>query len=675
VKRLRTGSLALALLWPSVAQASATFEIVETDDGLSDPTPRTPEGGNPGTTLGEQRRRMLDRTIATWAKYLDSEVPIEVEVYFEEMGCDPNGYTVAATTPGHWISIRQPDGKPLVYPSALANRLLGIDRYPDAPDFRVGINSSLDTSRCRNMRAYYGFEAPPPRSHDNHMLAVLLHEFAHGLGFASSVYLDSGGTMSPDGPDVFSAHIRDLDLDRTWAELSNDERKKSAVNVRRLVFDGPETHAVASRRLSAGAISLTFEPAIAGFSGWISDTDFGQSPAQSPVSGVVTTTYGADLCNMRDLRANQASSVLLIEDTILPSNTGCSPNELFERARVIGVAALVLPFEFNDRLPVPPLDGVATPVALPIVVVSNSDAATIARAAPRGRIVASLGSQKEQLEGADSLGRPLLYATAPIARGSSISHFDTLARPDLLMEASASGASVDDLDLTVPVLRDLGWTVLCGNGRLDGKEACDEGESNDDRIADRCRTSCKRPSCGDGVADTSEACDNGSQNSDATPGACRTTCVTAHCGDGVFDPGESCDQGATNGGTAKGACRLDCTMIGCGDGVLDPGEACDHGKANSDTVADACRTSCRAPTCGDRVVDTGEACDGELPCTAHCALDTIAPWRPVEHSPIATIRPAHGDGCSVGGATPSGVGPLTLLLAAHFGRARRRRRY
>jgi len=49
----------------------------------------------------------------------------------------------------------------------------------------------------------------------------------------------------------------------------------------------------------------------------------------------------------------------------------------------------------------------------------------------------------------------------------------------------------------------------CGDGVVEGAEACDEGAANSDTAADACRTDCRVPGCGDGVPDSGEACDDG----------------------------------------------------------------------------------------------------------------------------------------------------------------------
>ena len=52
---------------------------------------------------------------------------------------------------------------------------------------------------------------------------------------------------------------------------------------------------------------------------------------------------------------------------------------------------------------------------------------------------------------------------------------------------------------------------LCGNGKVDPGEECDQGRGNNDYMSDRCRTDCRNPSCGDGVADRNEQCDDGNR--------------------------------------------------------------------------------------------------------------------------------------------------------------------
>jgi hypothetical protein len=63
--------------------------------------------------------------------------------------------------------------------------------------------------------------------------------------------------------------------------------------------------------------------------------------------------------------------------------------------------------------------------------------------------------------GADLAGRPLLYTPNPLIPGSSVSHWDVSASPNLLMEPNISAdltlEVVPPKDLTLPLFKDLGW--------------------------------------------------------------------------------------------------------------------------------------------------------------------------------------------------------------------------
>jgi hypothetical protein len=69
----------------------------------------------------------------------------------------------------------------------------------------------------------------------------------------------------------------------------------------------------------------------------------------------------------------------------------------------------------------------------------------------------------ERQAGADRFGSPLLYTPDPVEPGSSVSHFDSSAVPNLLMEPSiSSDLQSGVLDLTTAVFRDIGWKTQGG---------------------------------------------------------------------------------------------------------------------------------------------------------------------------------------------------------------------
>ena len=86
-----------------------------------------------------------------------------------------------------------------------------------------------------------------------------------------------------------------------------------------------------------------------------------------------------------------------------------------------------------------------------------------------------------------------------------------------------------------------GDTPTCGDGVVDGDEACDDGNTDD---ADGCSASCQLEACDDGVAQATEACDD-----DPTGGA-------VECGNGVTEAGEACDDGNTAAGDGCSPIRI-----------------------------------------------------------------------------------------------------------------------
>jgi hypothetical protein len=78
-----------------------------------------------------------------------------------------------------------------------------------------------------------------------------------------------------------------------------------------------------------------------------------------------------------------------------------------------------------------------------------------------GAVTANWGVDPTRIAGADGAGRPLLYTPNPLIGGSSVSHWDITATPNLLMEpninADLGTVLVAPKDLTVPLLKDIGW--------------------------------------------------------------------------------------------------------------------------------------------------------------------------------------------------------------------------
>jgi cysteine-rich repeat protein len=178
--------------------------------------------------------------------------------------------------------------------------------------------------------------------------------------------------------------------------------------------------------------------------------------------------------------------------------------------------------------------------------------------------------------------------------------------PTTVTSAGGTETTTDPTDPTVPTGTDPTIPPECGNGEIDGNEACDDG--NDDNT-DACLINCVEARCGDGFVYAGvEECDDGDQ---IDTNDCTTACKPAVCGDGiVWDGVEECDDGND---IDDDGCTNGCKLPACGDGILNGDEQCDDGGANvppENAHPTDCTTACRH-ACGDGVRSSHEECDDD----------------------------------------------------------------
>jgi len=246
-----------------------------------------------------------------------------------------------------------------------------------------------------------------------------------------------------------------------------------------------------------------------------------------------------------------------------------------------------------------------------------------------------------------------------------------------VLDASAApvvdARSIGEATLDGPTAFPKAWPAMCGNGKVDRGEQCDDGNT---LSGDGCSRCCllEDPSptcglepgrpvmcfpCGNGIVTSPEECDDGNTASgDGCSGECTIepgwrcrvpgrrclplcsngTCIEvvpfdagidlgaghAVCGDGVVSDFEECDCGngtvpvpdgcpSPNADDTYGGCTTRCLWGPfCGDGQVNGPEECDLGGFNGDMCPGGCTLGCFKPHyCGDGIVDTsrGEECD------------------------------------------------------------------
>jgi hypothetical protein len=102
------------------------------------------------------------------------------------------------------------------------------------------------------------------------------------------------------------------------------------------------------------------------------------------------------------------------------------------------------------------LGGVDPTITIPSVRVTQSDGNLI-RANLGSGVNVTLLRDPSLLAGGDAAGRVLMYSPSPYQPGSSVSHWDTSADPDLLMEPALNNGLSSDVDLTKWAFTDIGW--------------------------------------------------------------------------------------------------------------------------------------------------------------------------------------------------------------------------
>ena len=127
------------------------------------------------------------------------------------------------------------------YPSALASKLAGADQAPTGePHIRARFNSRLGLfSDCLPGSPFYlGLDNRHGDSID--LVAVLLHEIAHGLGFQNFTDEESGQRFD-ELPSIWDFFLVDSRSDKPWAQMTNQERRLSAASGRHLAWNGPRS--------------------------------------------------------------------------------------------------------------------------------------------------------------------------------------------------------------------------------------------------------------------------------------------------------------------------------------------------------------------------------------------------------------------------------------------------
>ncbi|MDQ3803803.1 MAG: peptidase [Acidobacteriota bacterium] len=482
---------ALLLVGADRAHAAAQIVIIINDgpgEGFNDPTPAAPVGGNPGTTLGQQRQIAFQHAADIWGATLDSPEPIFIVAAFNPLA--PNVLGSA----GAWDVFSDFTGSGLFpgsefpqtwYSSALADKRAGRDMDVTSPDINAQFSS--------NFNFYLGLD----NNHGplNDLVAVLLHEFGHGLGFQNFVTEATGanlgnftdpdtGRFYPQQTDVYSRYTLDTTNGLHWNDMTQAQRQASAIRFGRVVWDGPNVTAAVPSVLSFGSpeVRVLSPASIAG------TYQFGTAAFGTPIpnlaapvtAGVVAALDAAnaagpattDGCTPLTNAAAVSGKIALVE------RGTCGFVVKAKVAQDAGAVGVIIYNNAANAAAGPAgMAGVDPTVTIPSVSLSRADGLAIIGQLPGG-VTASIGKDNSIRAGADPLGRARLFMPNPVQGGSSGSHYDSIAFRNLLMEPAINPDLTHNLtapdDLTLELMRDVGWFPDADNDGLATAADCDD---------------------------------------------------------------------------------------------------------------------------------------------------------------------------------------------------------
>jgi hypothetical protein len=434
--------------------------------GFNDPTPATPVGGNTGTTVGEQRLIAYRKALELWGKTLAGDVTVIVQGSFAALPCTAGGGTLAqagalqifanfpnAPLANHW------------YGAALANNLAGVDldglalNDPLGDEIIANFNRNVGQPNCiAGPGWYYGLDStPPPGAID--FLDTFMHEVSHGLGFQNFVNEASGGLVL-GLPDVYMANTLDLSLGKNWNDptffATPANIVASAIRNGQIVWSGPQVSA------NAGAVLGDFTGL--GISGTvvIPELFFGTAAFGPPAT---PDNFSGDIVQGLDgggISATDGCEALTGDATnkiVLMYRGNCAFTVKVKNAQNAGAKAAIIAnsgtpgnlFEFG-------LGGADPTVTIPSIGIGFADGNAIVAGSPGA--VAAFYVDTTRLAGTTD-GYVRLYAPRTVSIGSSISHYDVTASPNLLMEPSITGSlrATENLDLTPALMQDIGWQL------------------------------------------------------------------------------------------------------------------------------------------------------------------------------------------------------------------------
>jgi hypothetical protein len=347
------------------------------------------------------------------------------------------------------------------YSIALSNKILGFDDDPASPDISANFNVNLGQPGClTGVFFYLGLDNNHGANVD--LVTVLTHEFGHGLGFQTFTSGSTGAQFN-DGlphPSVWDRFMVDDRTGESWLNMTNAERVSSAISVNQLAWNGPRVKAEVPNVLGSPIVRINSPAGIAGnLPG--GPAQFGPALTSAGVTGNVVQALdpadGAGATTTDGCTALTNAAAVSGNIAIIDRGT-CGFIVKVKNAQNAGAIGVIIADNAAGSPP-PALGGSDPTITIPSERVTQTDGNTIKANLPG--VNATLRIDPAIPAGFDSFGNALLFAPNPFQGGSSVSHYDTTAFPNQLMEPAINADLTHNVappsDLTFPLFRDIGW--------------------------------------------------------------------------------------------------------------------------------------------------------------------------------------------------------------------------
>ncbi|MEJ7805074.1 MAG: PA domain-containing protein, partial [Telluria sp.] len=354
----------------------------------------------------------------------------------------------------------------------LTNKLYGAEASTTpVPQMNANFNSELGKPGCLSGTSFYlGLDANHGTNID--FVATLLHEMGHGLGFQTFTNGLSGARLGSVGgvgglPSVWDHYLLDNTTNKLWVDMSNEERMASSLKPAGLSWTGANVTAAVPQVLSP-----TPQLRLVGYGARqaanlysVGPADFGPTVGSPVVTGeIARVTLQADSAGSACTPFNAANTAAVYGKIALVSRGTCGFTFKVKNAQNAGAIGVIV--ADNVAAPLSGLGGSDPTITIPSVRVTQADGAAIAASLvkPNGDVAGTVGKfelSKTLIAGTDALRRITMFTPDPYQSGSSVSHYNTTAQRNQLMEPSISAdlthAVTVPVDLSFELLKDIGW--------------------------------------------------------------------------------------------------------------------------------------------------------------------------------------------------------------------------